>query len=86
VLESASMIKVRFPYLNLCLENVASLKLGIGVNSFDIEFNGIEDFVGGIRIRNVVWRSGARGAIVVWAHAQWWHHAILQHLDHEILK
>jgi hypothetical protein len=42
--ESASMIKVRFPYLYLCLEIVTSLKMGAGVNTFDQEFNGIEDF------------------------------------------
>jgi hypothetical protein len=32
----------------LCLEIVASLKMQAGVNAFDQEFNGIEDFVGGI--------------------------------------
>jgi hypothetical protein len=30
------------------LEIVANLKIGVGVNAFDQEFNGIEDFVGGI--------------------------------------
>jgi hypothetical protein len=44
---------------------MASLKMGAGVNTFDQEFNGIEDFVGGIRIRSVIWRIKAQGAIVV---------------------
>jgi hypothetical protein len=68
------------------LENVASLKMGAGVNAFDREFNGIEDFVHGIQIGSVIWRIGARGAIVVQVYAQRWHHAILQWLSHEILK
>jgi hypothetical protein len=59
------MIKVRFPYLNLCLEIVTSLNMGAWVNAFDRKFNGIEDFVGGIRIGRVIWRIGAQGAIVV---------------------
>ncbi len=48
MLESVSMIKVRLPYLYLCLEIVANLKMGVRVNAFDREFNGIEDFVDGI--------------------------------------
>jgi len=63
--KSASMIKVRFPYLYLCLEIVTSLKMGAGVNTFDQEFNGIEDFVGGIRIGNIIWRIEAQRTIVV---------------------
>jgi hypothetical protein len=41
-------MEVRLPYLYLCLEIIASLKMGAGVNAFDREFNGIEDFVDGI--------------------------------------
>jgi hypothetical protein len=44
---------------------MASLKMGAGVNTFDQEFNGIEDFVDGIQIGIVIWRIGARGVIVV---------------------
>jgi hypothetical protein len=47
--ESASMIKVKLPYLYFCLEIVAKLKMGARVNAFDREFNGIENFVGGKR-------------------------------------
>ncbi len=65
MLESASMIKVRFPYLNLCLEIVVSLKMGARVNAFDQKFNGIEDFVGGIRIGSMIWKIKTQGAIVV---------------------
>jgi hypothetical protein len=37
----------------------------VGVNAFDREFNGIKDFVDGIRIGSVIWRIGAREVIVV---------------------
>jgi hypothetical protein len=47
------------------LEIVANLKMRVGVNAFDREFNGIEDFVDGIRIGSVIWRIGAREVIVV---------------------
>ncbi len=63
--KSASTIEVRLPYPYLCLEIMASLKMGAGVNTFDQEFNGIEDFVDGIQIGIVIWRIGARGVIVV---------------------
>ncbi len=63
--KSASTIKVRLPYLYLCLEIVANLKMGVGVNAFDRKFNGIEDFVGGIRIGSVIWRIRIQEAIVV---------------------
>ncbi len=63
--KSVSTIKVRLPYLYLCLEIVANLKMRVGVNAFDREFNGIKDFVDGIRIGSVIWRIGAREVIVV---------------------
>ncbi len=63
--KSASTIEVRLPYLYLCLEIIASLKMGAGVNAFDREFNGIDDFDDGIQIGSVIWRIEARGAIVV---------------------
>ncbi len=56
--KSVSTIKVRLPYLYLCLEIVTNLKMKVGVNAFDREFNGIEDFVGGIRIGSMIWRIG----------------------------
>jgi hypothetical protein len=49
VLESALMIKVKLPYLYFCLELVTNLKMGAWVNTFDHEFNGTKDFVGGKR-------------------------------------
>jgi hypothetical protein len=39
--------------------------MGVGVNAFDRKFNGIEDFVGGIRIGSVIWRIRIQEAIVV---------------------
>jgi hypothetical protein len=39
--------------------------MGAGVNAFDREFNGIDDFDDGIQIGSVIWRIEARGAIVV---------------------
>jgi hypothetical protein len=30
--------------------------MGAGVNAFDREFNGIEDFVDGIQTGSVIWR------------------------------
>jgi hypothetical protein len=47
--KSASMIKVKLPYLYFCLEIVANLKMGARVKAFAWEFNGIKDFVGGKR-------------------------------------
>jgi hypothetical protein len=47
--ESASMIKVKLPYLYFCLGIVANLKMGARVNAFDQKFDCIEDFVGGKR-------------------------------------